>query len=98
MNALPRLLGLLALVAVLTAGQAHAQDDSGDILDRLREDSHLKTIPVIVMSGKDPTRDEQAFLRDRVSAVLKKGSHSAGDLLASIKARLRPASAEREER
>lgn len=37
MNVLPRLLGLLALVAVLTAGQAHAQNGGDDILDRLRE-------------------------------------------------------------
>ncbi|NLT72404.1 MAG: response regulator [Verrucomicrobiaceae bacterium] len=72
--------------------------DGFAFLDRLREDPHLKSIPVIVMSGKDPTRDEQTFLRDRVSAVLKKGSHSSGDLLASIKARLRPAAAKPENR
>jgi signal transduction histidine kinase/DNA-binding response OmpR family regulator len=65
--------------------------DGFEFLQRLREDRHLKSIPVIVMSGKDPTRNEQTFLRDRVSTVLKKGSHSAGDLLASIKSRLRPA-------
>jgi len=72
--------------------------DGFEFLQHLREDLHLKSIPVIVMSGKDPSSDEQAFLRDRVSTVLKKGSHSAGDLLASIKARLRPTSAEREDR
>ena len=49
------------------------------------------------MSGKDPTRDEQAFLRERVSTVLKKGSHSATDLLATIKSRLRPANTDSEE-
>jgi outer membrane lipoprotein-sorting protein len=43
MNAFARLIGLLALVAVLTAGQTYAQSgdtpprSSGDILDRLRE-------------------------------------------------------------
>lgn len=71
--------------------------DGFEFLDHLREDPHLKTIPVIVMSGKDPTVDEQNFLRERVSTVLKKGSHSAGDLLASIKARLRPGSAEQQD-
>jgi CheY-like chemotaxis protein len=71
--------------------------DGFEFLQRLREDRHLKSIPVIVMSGKDPTRDEQTFLRDRVSTVLKKGSHSAGDLLASIKSRLRPANSDPED-
>lgn len=64
--------------------------DGFEFLQRLREDEHLKSIPVIVMSGKDPSEAEQSFLRDRVSAVIKKGSHSSADLLASIKARIRP--------
>ncbi|MEQ1842579.1 MAG: response regulator, partial [Verrucomicrobiales bacterium] len=64
--------------------------DGFEFLQRLREDEHLKSIPVIVMSGKDPSEAEQSFLRDRVSAVIKKGSHSSSDLLASIKARIRP--------
>lgn len=64
--------------------------DGFEFLRHLREDQHLKSIPVIVMSGKDPTEAEQTFLRDRVSTILKKGSHSAEDLLASIKARIRP--------
>ena len=71
--------------------------DGFEFLQHLREDLHLKSIPVIVMSGKDPTRDEQAFLRERVSTVLKKGSHSATDLLATIKSRLRPANTDSEE-
>lgn len=71
--------------------------DGFEFLQHLREDLHLKSIPVIVMSGKDPSREEQAFLRDRVSTVLKKGNHSAADLLASIKARLRPLPADRED-
>src|SRR5690606_10487906 len=64
--------------------------DGFEFLQRVREDEHLKSIPVIVMSGKDPSEAEQSFLRDRVSAVIKKGSHSSADLLASIKARIRP--------
>lgn len=64
--------------------------DGFEFLEHLRDDQHLRSIPVIVMSGKDPTDAEQAFLRARVSTVLKKGSHTAEDLLASIKARIRP--------
>jgi signal transduction histidine kinase/CheY-like chemotaxis protein len=64
--------------------------DGFEFLQHLRNDAQLKTIPVIVMSGKDPTDAEKEFLRDRVSTVIKKSSHSEADLLASIEARIRP--------
>lgn len=63
--------------------------DGFEFLQHLGDDSQLKSIPVIVMSGKDPTEAEQAFLRNRVDAVLKKGRHSADDLLGTVKERLR---------
>lgn len=63
--------------------------DGFEFLQHLRGDPQLRTIPVIVMSGKDPDEAEQAFLRDRVDAVLKKGSRSAEELLATVSARLR---------
>jgi signal transduction histidine kinase/CheY-like chemotaxis protein len=63
--------------------------DGFEFLQHLRGDPQLRSIPVIVMSGKDPDEAEQAFLRDRVDAVLKKGSRSAEDLLATVKSRLR---------
>lgn len=63
--------------------------DGFEFLQHLRRDPALRSIPVIVMSGKDPTEAEQAFLRERVDAVMKKGSHSAEELLATVKARLR---------
>ena len=63
--------------------------DGFEFLQHLRNDPALRSIPVIVMSGKDPTEAEQAFLRDRVAAVMKKGSHSAEELLALVKSRLR---------
>ncbi len=66
--------------------------DGFEFLQHLRNESPLKTIPVIVMSGKDPTEAEREFLRDRVSTVIKKNSHSEADLLASIEARIRPGS------
>jgi CheY-like chemotaxis protein len=62
--------------------------DGFEFLQHLRGDPQLRSIPVIVMSGKDPDEAEQAFLRDRVDAVLKKGSHGAEELLATVKARL----------
>jgi signal transduction histidine kinase/CheY-like chemotaxis protein len=63
--------------------------DGFEFLQHLRRDPALRSIPVIVMSGKNPTEAEQAFLHDRVAAVMKKGSHSAEELLATVKSRLR---------
>jgi signal transduction histidine kinase/CheY-like chemotaxis protein len=62
--------------------------DGFEFLQHLLLDPQLRSIPVIVMSGKDPTETEQAFLRDRVGAVMKKGSHSVEELLATVKSRL----------
>ena len=63
--------------------------DGFEFLQHLRGDQALRSIPVIVMSGKNPTEAEQAFLHDRVAAVMKKGNHSAEELLATVKSRLR---------
>lgn len=68
--------------------------DGFEFLQHLRRDPQLRSIPVIVMSGKDPTEAEQAFLHERVDAVMKKGSHSAEELLATVKSRLRKDAAE----
>ncbi len=62
--------------------------DGFEFIQRLRADPQLRMIPVIVMSGKDTSEAEQEFLRDRVEAVLRKGSHGAEQLLAAVKARL----------
>ncbi|MCB1204300.1 MAG: response regulator, partial [Verrucomicrobiae bacterium] len=62
--------------------------DGFEFLQHLRNDPQLRSIPVVVMSGKDPTEAEQAFLRERVDAVLKKGANTAEDLLTTVKSRL----------
>ncbi len=63
--------------------------DGFEFLQHLGDDPQLRSIPVVVMSGKDPTEAERDFLRRRVDAVLEKGRHSAEDLLATVKDRLR---------
>ncbi|MCG8602470.1 MAG: response regulator [Verrucomicrobiales bacterium] len=62
--------------------------DGFEFLEHLEEDEHLRSIPVIVLSGKDPSEAERDFLNERVGVVLKKGRHSAGDLVQNINARL----------
>ncbi|MEX2578229.1 MAG: response regulator [Verrucomicrobiales bacterium] len=63
--------------------------DGFEFLQHIQRHDHLSTIPVIVMTGKDPSETERKFLRDRVTTVLEKGRHSARDLLESINSRLR---------
>jgi len=63
--------------------------DGFEFLQQVQRHDHLRTIPIIVMTGKDPSEEEQEFLRDRVTTVLKKGQNSARDLLESINSRIR---------
>ncbi len=63
--------------------------DGFEFLQRVQDDPKLRSIPVIVMSGKDPDESEQEFLEKRVTAILKKGSNSTQDLLANINERIR---------
>lgn len=62
--------------------------DGFEFLHHLEQDDQLKSIPVIVLSGKDPSEAEQEYLHDRVTTVLKKGRHAASDLVSNINAKL----------
>lgn len=63
--------------------------DGFEFLHHLRSHPQLLSIPVIVMSGKDPSPEERAFLRERVDTVIRKGKLTSQELLAAVKARLR---------
>lgn len=63
--------------------------DGFEFLHELRSHPQLLSIPVIVMSGKDPSPEERAFLRDRVDTILRKGKLTSNELLSAVKARLR---------
>jgi response regulator RpfG family c-di-GMP phosphodiesterase len=62
--------------------------DGFEFLEHLEENEYLRSIPVIVLSGKDPSEAERDFLNDRVSTVLKKGRHSAANLVTYINSRV----------
>ncbi len=62
--------------------------DGFEFLEKLQADEHLRSIPVIVLSGKDPSEKEQAFLRERVTTILKKGQRSADELIIAINDRV----------
>ena len=62
--------------------------DGFEFLEKMQENEHLRSIPVIVLSGKDPSEAEQEFLRERVTLVLKKGQKSADELVRTINAKI----------
>ena len=62
--------------------------DGFEFLERLRSKEQLQNIPVIVVTGKDPTEEELQFLRERVTKVVKKGRRAASDLIQTIHTRI----------
>ncbi len=63
--------------------------DGFEFLRQIQDKATLRSIPVVVMTGKVPSAEEEAFLRDHVTAVLTKGETSGSDLLRSINERLK---------
>ncbi|HZM25230.1 MAG TPA: response regulator, partial [Anaerolineales bacterium] len=54
--------------------------DGFGVIERLRADSELRNIPIIVISAKDLTEDESKTLKESVAFVMKKQGFN-GDLL-----------------
>jgi len=63
--------------------------DGFQFLRRLRESESLRTIPVVVMSGKEPSEEERDFLRDHDTTVLAKGPGARSALLEAIRRMIR---------
>ncbi len=62
--------------------------DGFEFLQRIRSEPTLRSIPVVIMTGKIPSADEKAFLRSHVTTILTKGEASGADLLKSINERI----------
>ncbi|MDF1810722.1 MAG: response regulator [Verrucomicrobiales bacterium] len=67
--------------------------DGFEFLKVIQEDENLASIPIIVMTGKEPTDAERGFLENRVGMILKKGDDSGSQqVLKTITQRIRPRS------
>jgi signal transduction histidine kinase/CheY-like chemotaxis protein/HAMP domain-containing protein len=56
-----------------------------EVLRQVREDPALKDLPIIVITSKDLTRDEQDWLRGRALQVFQKGTYGRAELLSSLR-------------
>ncbi len=65
--------------------------DGFEFLRIVQEDAELSSIPVIVVTGKEPTAEERAFLERRVGMILRKADPPSGEkLVKTITQRIRP--------
>ena len=55
-----------------------------DVLSAIRDDPGLKHLPVLIVSAKDLTADEERFIKDRIASLVKKQGMSSADLLTQI--------------
>ncbi|NIT55495.1 MAG: hypothetical protein GWN00_04440 [Aliifodinibius sp.] len=58
--------------------------DGFEAVDALKQDEHLKHIPIIIVTAKELTPSERSRLSGRVEALLEKGSFMEDDLLEGI--------------
>src|SRR5262249_39660608 len=59
-----------------------------EFLDRLRHDKTIADIPVIVITSKDLTEKEHAFLNGSVTSIIKKSAYSRNELINIIRDKL----------
>jgi CheY-like chemotaxis protein len=62
--------------------------DGFSILDALKRDSRTSAIPVMIVSAKSLTPDEDAYLRQQTDSVWQKGNFNARELLEHVLGRL----------
>ena len=64
--------------------------DGFEFIARLREKSDWRSIPVVVLTAKDMTPDDQLRLQGNVRKVFQKASFSREELVGEIRAAIEP--------
>jgi CheY-like chemotaxis protein len=59
--------------------------DGFEVIARLQQDPVRRTIPVIVLTAKTLTRDEQRLLKEHALAVIQKGALDRDQLIQELK-------------
>ena len=58
--------------------------DGFELLEAMRHEPALRDIPVVVITAKDLTREEVAWLNRRATEVIQKGAYSRAKLAGTI--------------
>ena len=58
--------------------------DGFAILEELKNDKRTSDIPVMIISGKELTSDQHAFLNSKAESILQKGSFSGKELINNV--------------
>ncbi|MDH5507534.1 MAG: pyridoxal-phosphate dependent enzyme [Anaerolineae bacterium] len=58
--------------------------DGFSILETFKQDERTRDIPVMIVSGKDLTKEQQEFLDGKASTILQKGRFSGKELVSQV--------------
>ena len=59
--------------------------DGFEVLDELRKQEHLKTVPVLVITAKDISAEDRSRLNGRIAAIIQKGPRQREELLHEVR-------------
>ena len=63
--------------------------DGFEFAERLRENKEWLNIPVVVITAKDLTKEDNARLKGNVEAIMQKGSYTKKELLNEVGERIK---------
>jgi CheY-like chemotaxis protein len=76
--------GAHALPAIILLDLMMPEVDGFEVIQTLRSSAEWRSIPVIVVTARDLTEDEQIYLTSYVERTLQKGSYSREELLREV--------------
>jgi CheY-like chemotaxis protein len=59
--------------------------DGFEVLEHLRADPKLRSLPVIIVTAKELGEDERRTLSQRVGSIMQKASYSRTDLIEHLR-------------
>ena len=71
--------------AVMLLDLMMPQMNGFEVLRTVRESTDLQDLPVVVITSKDLTRDELAWLRGKALQIFQKGTYGRAELLTSLR-------------
>ena len=61
------------------------ETDGFEVICQLKKSQTLMDVPVIIVSGKELSREEKAFLNANIEKIIRKGQFKRDDLLEGVR-------------